>query len=126
MPGYTYDTGMLIAAESGDRRAWALHRKALAAGVIVTVPAGVLGQAWRGGPQASLSRLLAGTVIEPLDEQVARSAGAACALARSADVVDASVAVGSLVRGDIVVTSDVEDLERLSHAIGRRAPIRRI
>lgn len=126
MAGYTYDAGMLIAAESDDRRAWVLHRRAVAAGVSITVPAGVLGQVWRGGPQHSLSRFLSGTAIESLDERVARSSGAACALARTADVVDASVAVGALVRDDIIVTSDVADLEALSQAIGRRGPIRRI
>ncbi len=117
MPGLTYDTGALIGAERGDRRVWALHRRAIERGIVPTVPAGVLGQAWRGGPQAELSRLLAGCRIEQLDEARARSAGAACAKAGSADVVDASVVVGASARGDVVVTTDPDDLGRLRDAL---------
>ena len=51
-----YDTGALIAAERGERRMWALHAEALHRGVLPSVPAGVLAQAWRGGPQPQLSR----------------------------------------------------------------------
>lgn len=32
MPGITYDTGALIAAERNNRRIWALHRRALEQG----------------------------------------------------------------------------------------------
>jgi hypothetical protein len=58
--GVTYDTGALIAAESKDRALWALHRRTLERRLRPVVPAGVLGQAWRGGRQAELSRLLSG------------------------------------------------------------------
>jgi hypothetical protein len=117
MAGLTYDTGALIAAERSDRRMWALHRRALERGIVPTVPAGVLGQGWRGGPQAQMSRLLAGCRIEVLDEARARSAGAACRASGSADIVDASVVVGAAARGDLVVTSDPADLSVLSAAL---------
>lgn len=113
MAGITYDTGALIAAERGDRRVWALHRRAIERGIVPTVPAGVLGQGWRGGPQAQMSRLLSGCRIEHLDEARARSAGSACGAAGTSDVVDASVVVGAGARGDLVVTSDGGDLTRL-------------
>ena len=58
MPGLTYDAGALLAGEASSRMVWALHRRLLERGVRPVVPAGVLGQAWRGGPQAELSRLL--------------------------------------------------------------------
>ena len=96
MPGITYDAGALVAAERGDRLLWSLHRRALERGLRPTVPAGVLGQAWRGGPQAELSRLLKGCRIEGLDETRARTAGDACGRAGTADVIDASVAVGAI------------------------------
>lgn len=118
MTGLTYDTGLLIAAERSNRRAWALHRRALERGLVPTVPAGVLGQAWRGGPQAQMSRLLRGCRVEALDSARARSAGAACSLAGISDVVDASVVVGAGARGDVVVTSDPDDLGRLRDALG--------
>jgi len=90
------------------------------------LPAGVLGQAWRGGPQPELSRLLRGCRIEALDERVARLAGRACARSGTRDVIDASVVIGVLARGDLVVTSDADDLERIAAALGRRLSIHRI
>lgn len=126
MPGITYDAGALVAAERGDRLLWSLHRRALERGLRPTVPAGVLGQAWRGGPQAELSRLLKGCRIEGLDETRARTAGDACGRAGTADVIDASVAVGAIARGDLVVTSDRNDIERLATALGTPLEIVRI
>jgi hypothetical protein len=121
--GITYDSGALIAAERGGRRMWALHRRSLERGVVPIVPAGVLGQGWRGGPQAQLSRLLAGCRVEDLTEARARSAGVACGVAGTSDVVDASVVVGAAARGDLIVTSDVGDLWRLRDALGVDAEI---
>ena len=115
--GYTYDTGALISAERNDEAMWALHKAALRAGHMPTIPSAVLAQAWRGGPQHQLSRLLIGCRIESLDEQLARSAGAACAIAGSSDVVDATVAVGASIRGDLVITSDSDDLVALANAL---------
>ncbi|MCP3857637.1 MAG: twitching motility protein PilT [Actinomycetia bacterium] len=115
--GTTYDTGALIAAERGDRRMWALHRRSLERSDVPTVPAGVLGQGWRGGPQAQMSRLLAGCRVEDLSEVRARSAGAVCGVAGTSDVVDASVVVGAAARGDLIVSSDVGDLRRLRNAL---------
>ena len=117
MKGVTYDAGALLAADRGSQRMQALHRQALESGIVPVVPAGVLAQAWRGGPQPMLSRLLAGCRVEELDEPRARSAGAACALAKTSDVVDASVAVGAAARGDLVVTSDPDDILHLASAI---------
>lgn len=117
MSGITYDTDALIAAERGDRHMWALHRRALERGLSPTVPAGVLAQAWRGGPQAQLSWLLVGCRIEPLDEPRARSAGSACRTAHTNDTVDAVVVVGAASRHDLVVTSDPDDLRHLSDGI---------
>ena len=119
MSGFTYDTGALLAAEKNTATLWALHKRLLARGVRPTVPAGVLAQAWRGGPQAQLSRLLAGCRFEALNEPASRAAGAACARSKSVDIVDASVVVGALLRADAVVTSDASDLESIASALGR-------
>ena len=120
MSGLTYDAGALIAAEANDRRMWAIHRRALDRSHAPTVPAGAIAQSWRGGPQPLLALLLGGCVVEPLDETVARLSGALIARAATADVIDASVVVGALRRGDAVVTSDSSDLDRLARAVGRR------
>src|SRR3954447_6426348 len=116
MPGLTYDTGALVAGESSSRMLWALHRRVLERGLRPVVPAGVLGQAWRGGPQAELSRLLQGCRIEDLDEARSRAAGTACGRSRTADLIDASVVAGAATRGDLVVTSDPSDLRRIAAA----------
>jgi len=116
--GVTYDTGALVAAERNDRQLWALHRRALERGHRPTVPAGVLAQAWRGEPQAGLSRLLKGCRVEELDEVLARAAGEACGRAGTADVVDAAVVVGAAARRDLVVSSDRRDLDRLAEGLG--------
>jgi hypothetical protein len=117
--GVTYDTGALIAAERGSKSVWWLHRDLLERGMYPTLPAVVLGQAWRGGPQARLSRLVRGCRVESLTEQQARSAGAALAASGSSDLIDAAVVMAALMRGDLVVTSDPDDLRRIASAIGR-------
>lgn len=123
MSGLTYDAGALVAAEGGERRMWAIHRRALERLHMPTVPACVLAQAWRGGPQPLLARLLEGCTVEALDEAAARVVGQLLADAKSADVVDASVVAGALRRGDAIVTSDGPDIEKLARAVRRRANV---
>lgn len=117
--GLTYDTGALLAAEANHRKLWSLHARALQRGEQPVVPAAVLAQAWRGGPQAGLSRLLRGCRIEALDESRARIAGTVCARSATRDIVDASVVAGALARTDLVVTSDPGDLHGIAAALGR-------
>ena len=117
MAGITYDTGALVAAGRNRRVVWALHRRALERGLRPTVPAGVLAQAWRGGPQAELSRLLKGCRIEDLDAVRGRAAGQACGRAWTSDVIDATVVVGAVARGDLVVTSDPDDIRAVAAAL---------
>ena len=64
--GITYDARALLAAEANRVDMWALHRDALRHQVRPVVPAPVLAQAWRGGPQHNLSRLLRGCDIAPM------------------------------------------------------------
>ena len=86
----------------------------------------LLAQVWRGGPQAGLSRLLAGCQVEALTETASRATGAACARSRRSDVVDASVVVGALRRDDVVFTSDVADLAAIAGALGKRLVLHRV
>jgi predicted nucleic acid-binding protein len=116
--GVTYDAGALIAAERNSKSVWSLHRELLERGLHPTLPTVVLAQAWRGGPQAQLSRLLRGCRVEPLTEPQARSAGAALAAGDTHDVIDAIVVVTALARDDLIVTSDPDDLKRIATAIG--------
>jgi hypothetical protein len=118
-----YDSGALIAADRGNRLALRQHDKYLAQGISPRVPAGVLAQVWRGGPQPELSRVLDGCVVEDLDEPRARAVGALCAVAESSDVVDGSVVMLAELLGAAIVTSDADDLRRLVAALGADIPL---
>jgi len=127
MAGVTYDTGALLAAERNDRRMWALHAGLLAEEVVPTVPAPALAEAWRGGPrQASLSRLLAMCDVEPMTEDQARRVGVLAGKARHDDVVDLAVVEGAIRRGDAVVTSDADHIQRIVDAVRTRLRIARV
>lgn len=119
-PGVVYDAGALLAAERNVEAIRAFHRRLLGRRIRPVVPAVVLAQAWHGGPQPSLSRLLSGCVIEALAENAARDVGRLLAASRTSDVVDAAVVVSAASRGDLVVTSDPGDLDKLSAAFGVR------
>ena len=121
---FVYDTGALLAAESNDRRMWTMHNEALAVDRYPVVPTPVLAQAWRGGPQPLLSRLLKNCVIEVMDETTAREAGRTCRMAGRSDVVDATVIVTAVRHEAEVVTSDRKDMEALSQAIGQQIVLR--
>ncbi|MBX7195098.1 MAG: hypothetical protein K1X94_23795 [Sandaracinaceae bacterium] len=73
-----------------------------------------------------LSRLLAGSHLEPVSVADARLAGATCGKARTTDVVHALVVVGAVRRGDVVMTSDPDDLRRLADALGADLAIERV
>ena len=120
MTGATYDAGALIALERRDKRMINMHKRVVRSGVRPVVPAGVLAQVWRGGSgrQAPLARVLKQCTIEPLDETLAKQVGEAGKRLISPDVVDISVVVGALGRGDQVFTSDPDDIERISNALG--------
>lgn len=120
MAGLTLDAGALIAFERNDRRVVALLVRALHHGCTLVVPAGVVGQVWRDGrKQVRLARLLMADEIEieALDDRRAREAGQLCGVTATADVIDASVVLGAKARGQQIVTSDPEDLERLDPGV---------
>lgn len=116
--GLTYDTGALVAAERHDRLVWSLHRAALVRGLPPAVPAGVLAEGWRGGPQATLSRFLKGCDVEDLTKEQAREVGALAARAKHDDVIDVSVAEGAIRRHHAVVTSNRGHIDKVADAAG--------
>src|SRR5436190_7451792 len=120
MPGFTLDSGALIAFERNDRTMVAIVARAVQLRVPLAVPAGVVGQVWRDGRrQARLARLLGSTQVEvePLDDLRARAAGQLCGVTGTRDVIDASVALCARGRGHGVVTSDPDDLRRLDPSL---------
>lgn len=108
------DAGALLAVERGDRNVFALLKREHQGGRVPRSHGGVVAQVWRGGSgrQARLARLLPALEIVPLDEDLGRRAGVLLGRARTADVVDAAlVALGE--DGDVVLTSDVDDVTHL-------------
>ncbi|HEY5356675.1 MAG TPA: PIN domain-containing protein [Streptosporangiaceae bacterium] len=123
MPALVYDTGALLAAERRNPDFLALHDEVTAARIRPIVPVVVLAQAWRGGPQHQISRVLKGCDILPDDAATGRAAGVACAASGTADVVDAIVIATAVRYQAAVVTSDPGDLTRLASAIGVKVRI---
>jgi predicted nucleic acid-binding protein len=112
MIGLTFDTGALIALERRAQRMRAIVERALEKDQPITVPADVVGEWWRGRTDLRDS-IVAAVDIEPLTEALAKRAGEALAAVPGATLVDAIVMASAASRGDIVYTSDVDDLERL-------------
>jgi hypothetical protein len=120
MSGATLDAGALIGFERNDRTVVSIVRRAVETGARLAVPAGVVGQVWRDGRrQVRLTRLLGSPVVavEALDDVRARAAGQRCGIARTRDVIDASVVLCARSHGHAVLTSDAGDLRRLDPAL---------
>lgn len=117
-----YDAGMLVAADRNDRAAWADHRIRLELGLAPITTAPAVAQTSRSGRQAQLRRLLRGCEIVPFAPDQAHEVGALLTASETTDVVDAHVAVLASAHHAVVITSDVDDFERLAthlpHPIG--------
>ena len=116
MSGITFDAGGLIALDRGDRRVLALLARASDRGMRITIPATALAQAMRSpARQARLSRLIrqVSTDLVALDGPDATATGLLLAASRTEDITDAHVVICARRAGQIVITSDVEDLRRL-------------
>ena len=108
----TLDTGALIAMERRDRTMLAFMTSALARGVRITGPSAVVAEWWRG-QRGQTARILDAVVIEPLSAALAKTVGETIAMVRGATVVDAVVIASAARRGDVVLTSDPDDLGRI-------------
>lgn len=112
MTGLTLDTGALIALERRRQRMAKVYRTAVQDGLLVTVPSAVLTEWWRGRTDAR-DTIVRGVRVEPIDAALAKLAGEAIAAVDGATAVDALVMASAARRGDVVYTSDFEDLDRL-------------
>lgn len=118
-PGVTLDTGALIGLERRRQTALRAIRIAREARLTITVPAVAVAEWWRGQEGIS-SRLLDGIVVEPLTRELAMAAGEALARTGGANAPDAIVVESAAQRGDVVLTSDPDDLEVLARYRGIR------
>jgi hypothetical protein len=119
--GLTLDAGALIALEAGSERMRALLRRALERELRISVPAGALAQAWRGGPRgARVARLLkdrARVEVVALTESEALAVGELAGRTGHADVVDVHVALCARRRRDWVATTDPEDIRKVDRSL---------
>src|ERR1700692_1358380 len=113
MAAIVYDTGALLAAERRNPDFLALHDELTSARIRPLVPVVVLAQAWRGGPQHQISRVLKGCDILPDDLRTGRAAGVARPASGTSDVVDAIVVVTAVRHQAPVVTCDSGDLVKI-------------
>ena len=116
------DAGALVAVDRRNRMIGAQLRVLQQQGTPIRASSAVAGQVWRDGrKQANLARVLAGVGIEALGKDDGKRIGELLALAGSADVVDAHVALMTA-PADLVLTSDPGDIRELLQA--RRVPAR--
>jgi hypothetical protein len=109
-----YDARALVAAEDGDERMWAIHKRAMARGVQPVVPAPVLAEVWRGGRrQHRLGQFVRSCDVEGFSEESARAAGVLLSVAPHG-VVDASVVECALRRASRCVTGNRRHLVDLA------------
>jgi hypothetical protein len=113
------DAGALIALERNDRAMWRRLKAALLSNDIPATHGGVVGQAWRGrGPRSALLAVaLAGMDVRSLDENLGKRSGELLGRTKRSDVIDAALVLLSA-DGDVIATSDVDDLRPLAQAAG--------
>lgn len=112
MAGFTFDTGALLALERRQQRIGLFWNYATARQLPITVPAVVVAEWWRARSDRRME-ILAGVAVEPTDASLARLASEAMTALPHATTIDAIVMASAARRGDVVLTSDVEDLTRL-------------
>jgi predicted nucleic acid-binding protein len=108
----TFDTGALIALERNKQRVVQIFQSIVRRGDDITVPAVVITEWWRGRTDLR-EDILDSVVVEPLSPRIAKVAGEALAGIRGATAIDAIVMASAASRGDVVLTADVHDLEKL-------------
>jgi len=132
--GLTLDTGAVLALVGRRATMTKVFDTARHEGLLITVPAVVISEAFRA-PNDRFDEVMRGVTVEPLDKLLAKEAGAALAAIGEhvpppggvpcALTVDAIVMASAARRGDVVYTSDPDDLSRLrEYFVGVRVILR--
>lgn len=109
MKGVTFDTGALVGLERRTERMKAVIARIAARQLPVTIPSVVVAERYR--EQRDSRRILAlAKTVEPVSAVLAELAGKALRATRGSNAIDAIVMASAAQRGDVVYTSDVEDL----------------
>lgn len=121
-----YDSGALIAIDSGNDLSLRRHLNRIAARLHVIVPAPVAAQVVRyPRRQARLMTALRGCDIVPFEAAHAGVVGQLLARSGTSDVVDGFLAIKAAEADATVITSDTEDIKHLLHVMGVRLTLER-
>lgn len=117
------DAGAFVATERRDRRLGAMLRVLQQRQIPLRTSAAVVAQVWRDGrKQARIAQVLAGVSVAALAPDSDRRTGELLGRARTADVIDAHLAL-EVEDEDRVLTSDPDDLAHLLETRGVVATI---
>jgi hypothetical protein len=120
------DAGALIAIDRGERRIGAVLHEAARTGVAAITSSASVAQVWRDpARQARLARAMAGLVEAPLDQAAARRCGTLLARTGTSDIADAAVVLLAIT-GDVILTSDPDDIDRLVAGSGHKVRVETI
>jgi hypothetical protein len=119
--GLVYGVGALRAAARGDRTFWAVHRAALAHGIVPVVPVAVIAEGFRTEARSDrIQDLLDGSEIEVLEADGARRVGELAIKASTTDLIAASVAETAARRNCAVIASRQNSLSNASGLLGHK------
>jgi hypothetical protein len=117
--GLVYGLGALHAAARGDRMMWALHRAALANGIVPLVPAVTVAEGYRTEARNDrIAELLAGTEVEAFAGDAARRSGELAARCDTADLSTVAVVELAERRNCAVVAQRQPVLRTASNLLG--------
>jgi hypothetical protein len=118
------DAGALMAVDRDDRTMIARLQAARQHGLDLRTSAIVVAQVWRDpyGRQAELARLLRAIDVRSVDERLGRESGILVGLAKTSDPIDATIVLIAS-NGDRILTSDPQDLKRLTSAARKRIAV---
>jgi len=115
MATVSFDTGVLIGLDRGDRQAWAWMKRVAERGEAPIVCAAAVAESWRNGrTQARLASALHACEVHNVTEALARTAGEALANVPDKDPVDAMVAATAAGTGSLLVTTDPLHMQELA------------
>lgn len=120
------DAGAFIAADRSETSVLTLLRSTHLRRIELVTVSPVVAQVWRSGrTQANLAKVLQGVEVIAPDEAAARRCGELLAATSTRDVVDGFV-VALARRGDVILTSDPEDINVLAKAAKIRVTVAKV
>lgn len=124
MTALVLDAGALIAVERDERAVHSDLQIAREQRRALRTHAMIVAEVWRDirGRQARLARFLPGVQVVPIDDALGRAAGSLCGAAGTDDPIDAALALIAA-DGDVVLSSDPDDLRPLLAAAGIAARV---